>query len=437
MKLLFAAFASALATTQATEAVFTAHRIAFDDLVKDTAFGGARASFVDALKRDGVISVTGVPNLHKQDTLATLHACALKSKTTQEHEYHDGTRRRTMATHTVPNGVQMMQHRAPDACESFEKASTAFRETVAQVTQIFSQRLASLLQHDEPLLSTEQGYEFETIEDVVEAGEHLEHFHSYQKHDASTTKEETTIDIHVDQGLFLVFSPALLVEDSKILGTLDEGFYVGLEDGSRARAQFNDQDDLVFLLGDGVNQYINPSITNDVTLRAAPHAVSMPVHKESQARVWYGRMVLPPFDALHPDHGQTFGSLRESNIQGEQKDLACSSNMVARQLEESSCQGDTLFCWEKCMSPSEYNVSEAICQEQGLNLNCTNEARELYVSGHGQFFPGCIDIETAKEVYGNPVHPSQQNQTDGTSGAFVAHGSFVAVALAAVIALFM
>jgi excinuclease UvrABC nuclease subunit len=156
-----------------------------------------------------------------------------------------------MATHTVPNGVQMMQHRAPDACESFEKASTAFRETVAQVTQIFSQRLASLLQHDEPLLSTEQGYEFETIEDVVEAGEHLEHFHSYQKHDASTTKEETTIDIHVDQGLFLVFSPALLVEDSKILGTLDEGFYVGLEDGSRARAQFNDQDDLVFLLGDG------------------------------------------------------------------------------------------------------------------------------------------------------------------------------------------
>jgi hypothetical protein len=251
MKLLIAAFASALATAQATEAVFTPHHIAFDHLVKDTAFDGARASFADALQRDGVISVTGVPNLHKVDTLATLHACALKSKTTQEHEYHDGTRRRTMATHTLPNGVQMMQHRAPDACESFEKASAAFRETVAQVTQIFSQRLASLLQHDEPLLSTEQGYDFETIEDVVEAGEHLEHFHSYQKHDASTTKEETTIDIHVDQGLFLVFSPALLVEDSKILGTLNEGFYVELEDGSRARAQFNDQDDLVFLLGDG------------------------------------------------------------------------------------------------------------------------------------------------------------------------------------------
>ena len=231
--------------------VFTPHRISFDDLVKDSSFGGARASFADALEHDGVISVTGVPNLHKQDTLATLHACALKSKTTQEHEYDDGTRRRTMATHTVPNGVQMMHHDAPDACESFEKASTAFRETVAQVTRVFSQRVATLLQHDGPLLSTQQGYDFETIEDVVETGEHLEHFHSYQKQDASTTKEETTIDIHVDQGLFLVFSPALLVEDSKILGTLDEGFYIELEDGTRARAQFNDEDDLVFLLGDG------------------------------------------------------------------------------------------------------------------------------------------------------------------------------------------
>ena len=78
-------------------------------------------------------------------------------------------------------------------------------------------------------------------------------------------------------------------------------------------------------------------------------------------------------------------------------------------------------------------MSETICQEQGLNLTCTNEARQLYVSGHGQFFPGCIDIENAEEVFGNPVHPSLQNQTsetDGaTSGAFVAHGSFVLLLL--------
>ena len=66
------------------------------------------------------------------------------------------------------------------------------------------------------------------------------------------------------------------------------------------------------------------------------------------------------------------------------------------------------------MSPSEYNVSESICQEQGLNLTCTNEERQLYVSGHGDFFPGCIDIANAEEVYGNPNHPSQQNNTNST-----------------------
>lgn len=66
------------------------------------------------------------------------------------------------------------------------------------------------------------------------------------------------------------------------------------------------------------------------------------------------------------------------------------------------------------MTPSEYNVSESICQEQGLNLTCTNEERQLYVSGHGPFFPGCIDIANAEEVYGNPIHPSEQNNTNTT-----------------------
>jgi len=106
------------------------------------------------------------------------------------------------------------------------------------------------------------------------------------------------------------------------------------------------------------------------------------------------------------------------------------------------------------MSPSEYNVSDSICQEQGLNLTCTNEARQLYVSGHGQFFPGCIDVANAEEVYGNPVHPSQQNTTDdsdssthsdgdhdgnhthdGTSGVF-AYGTSAALAIAALVAFF-
>lgn len=66
------------------------------------------------------------------------------------------------------------------------------------------------------------------------------------------------------------------------------------------------------------------------------------------------------------------------------------------------------------MSPAEFNVSESICQEQGLNLTCTNDERQLYISGHGQFYPGCIDIETATNVTGNPVHPSLQNNTNHT-----------------------
>lgn len=131
-----------------------------------------------------------------------------------------------------------------------------------------------------------------------------------------------------------------------------------------------------------------------------------------QARVWYGRMVLPPSNALI--HGETFGSLRQANMQGNRKDLACSSYLEGRQLEELSCEADELFCWEKCMIPAEYNVSESMCKEQGLNLTCTNDEGQLYISGHGQFYPGCIDLATATNVTGSPIHPSLQNNTNIT-----------------------
>ena len=345
MKLLALALPMVFATALAKEAVFTPYRISYDDLMEDSSFEMAREAFIDTLQTEGVVSVTGIPSLRKKILLPLFMRVPSSPRLLKNIPTMMVLFVAPWLLTTVPGGVQRMLHYS-SACRAFEQASTPFRRTVADVTHIFSQRLASLLKHNGPLLSTEHGYNFDTIQDVVEAGEHLEHFHSYQKDTTSTSKEET-IDFHIDQGLFLVFSPALLIQDSSILGTLKEGFYVQRQDGTRARVDFDNQDDLVFLLGDGVNQYINPKLTNKIQLRATPHAVSMHCYGSEKARVWYGRMVLPPADALHPVHGKSFGNLRDSNIQGEHKDLACSSNMVARQLETTACEADTLFCWEK------------------------------------------------------------------------------------------
>jgi hypothetical protein len=132
--------------------------------------------------------------------------------------------------------------------------------------------------------------------------------------------------------------------------------------------QFDSQDDLVFLLGDGIHQMMNGENGNMESclnkFRATPHALSMPLHQQDQSRVWYGRMVLPPATAIHPKHDQTFGFLRQMLIEEsttttgipnkEIMSLGCSGGSSAghggsqyghaRQLEETSCEEGTLLC---------------------------------------------------------------------------------------------
>jgi hypothetical protein len=178
---------------------------------------------------------------------------------------------------------------------------------------------------------------------------------------------------------------------------------VELQDGSQALVEFDNDDDLIVMLGDGVNQYINAQLPADQALRALPHALTLPVHSESEARVWYGRMVLPPSSAIHPQHGRTFGELREALInastsegaaEGQIMDvlsLGCSQeSSIARQLERSSCQSGTTYCWHRCMSLSQYKVSSKVCKKKGKKLRCVDSSGKVWDGKtHGDHRPGC------------------------------------------------
>jgi len=144
-----------------TTATFRPQRIAYSDLVDDN--GSSSSSLLlNALGRVGMISVTNIPGMSdsKHNVLSGIPGCAQESKATQTHTFGDGTVRRTLATHTVPGGVQEIVHDDDEdstICQEFAKESKSFRLTVAQVTQAFATRLASLLEiHPSPLLSTKK-----------------------------------------------------------------------------------------------------------------------------------------------------------------------------------------------------------------------------------------------------------------------------------------
>jgi hypothetical protein len=189
-------------------------------------------------------------------------------------------------------------------------------------------------------------------------------------------------------------------DTTRVPEPLKEGFYVELKDGTQALVQFDDMDDLVFMLGDGVNQYINPGMhdNNGLKLRATPHAVVMPDQDNDEARVWYGRMVLPPPAAIHPEHGISFGDIRKGMIHGAMDDLEADSlslgcSVQRRASEEESCTADEMMCWHRCQNISFHNVSEEICTNRGLQLACMNPRGQLTDGGHGDYFPGCAELD--------------------------------------------
>ena len=165
-------------------------------------------------------------------------------------------------------------------------------------------------------------------------------------------------------------------------------------------------------------------------LRATPHAVSLKVHDESQARVWYGRMILPPKDALvaaeTTQSTLTYGDVRRRLVETPDAyipaGLGCSSPTM-RALQQSDnhdepggCEKGTLFCWARCMELADYEITEEMCEEQNLGLQCINPRGQFQTGGsHGDFWPACTN--TTVEVTPYPEIP-QQNEDICTSGAW-------------------
>ncbi|KAL3811996.1 hypothetical protein ACHAXA_009614 [Cyclostephanos tholiformis] len=433
------AFLVVLASHVSAYPAISPTRIAYDSL--DDAIS---INLLDGLTIDGVVSVTGIPSFDevKRGLMSHLHACimSIDGDVTTEH-YPDGTIRRSFAASTMPNGAGPRPIKSledfvaglppPDgsseleSCQLFLGHLASFRSTVDRVTEKFAERLSAEMGSSlpKPLLlnSDPSGQDYGDIAEVVSGGVHLEHFHSYQgENRAMGVDDGETIQFHTDQGFFIAFTPGLIISPDGVL-ELSDGFFVQDSNGEKQLMEFTIEDDLVFMLGDGVNQIINNKLDKGHTgLRATPHALTLTAH-DDHARVWYGRMVLAPNDAYFPSvtgvADSTFGEVRqfiiESSTNGDiPMGIGCSTpNMkavitTARSLEEgneeaTACTEDELFCWFRCMALADYNLTFDSCIERNLQVQCMNPRGQVLENGegHGDYFPEC----TNRTHESNPV----------------------------------
>jgi hypothetical protein len=388
--------------TPVASTLYTPTRMLFDDLVNIKS-GEIKNddTFWNTLHDVGMISITNIPNFNKKEMFKELEDCVHKKRIdVPKFELDDGTRRLTVATRTASGRAEDIFVAMPDAmtdasdvCSGFRRQSDQFREAVELVSGAFASRLSSYT-GNEPVLLGSSGEEYD-IKRVITHGDHLEHFHSYYTNTATSSNSIATIDWHIDQGLVLMFTPG--EQDGKTTN----GFFIQLGDGSAVEVDFDSSvDDLVIMLGDGIDQYLNPTLTENEheTLRAVPHALTLPETGDSGLpRTWYGRMVLPPSQALYPSsltsggNSYTFGEMRSAMINEDPNvlDIGCASeSMVARELHvgnPNKCDPEyTIHCWMRCMefnNTKSSNVTRDMCEEQGMEALCVDDDNHLWING--------------------------------------------------------
>merc|ERR1719410_244816 len=208
------------------------------------------------------------------------------------------------------------------------------------------------------------------------------------------------MSFHTDQGLCIAFTPALIVRGDAVVENADVGtFRVQLRGGDRVELDLHGVD-LVFMLGDGVNQFVNSKVRGE-SLRAVPHELTMPEHQSHEWRLWYGRMFLAPRDAISMEHGANYGELQDMLTEAwvtederfqHQLSLGCSGDLQTRELREltedppcasgarrrcsGSCANNQKQCWWRCMNFTEV---EATCASKDMAFNCTNRRDEISI----------------------------------------------------------
>jgi len=407
--------------------------VKFADLARQGADfeGEARRVFEDALSTVGAVAVSDIPGYDalRRRVLREAHRCIRASPEAVDQSFEDGTVRRSLAGVKDASGAQdilLGQGAEVEAeCAAFRRSSDEFRNMVSLAADAFGSRLDDLLGMEEssPLMrAAEGGGAYETVSDVFHHGQHLEHFHSYHL-PAPRAGADKTIDFHTDQGLCIAFTSALLVDESDagVRGTDRPAgeFQIQLRSGERVPVEFVSSH-LVFMLGDGVDQYLNTRMRSGPHLRATPHAMTMPDHGRSESRVWYGRMFLPPRDALSEAHGISYGSIRDRMVQAwasgegaEMLSMGCSGSQRARELQSSpdSCQANQIYCWMRCMNHTP-EANPQTCEAEGSTLKCTNLRDEVSDGmNHGSFAPSCSNstqsvTESCKLPQMNAARPS-------------------------------
>lgn len=348
----------------------------FADLV--TLDGTTAVRIANILTTDGAMQINGIPNFAtaRQDAFNELPKCFRGENALPKIAMNDGSSRTTVAAMTI-NGIaaKMTSH----CGEKSEKLRNAVDATIDRLFSALD-IAASVYKRTDSVNAIRYVMEpYNSFGSLIANGSHLEHLHMYE---ASSTgvSELPTMDFHVDSGLLVAMTTGFYSSsspDSSSSTSRFRGLLLELASGLRVQAGTENDAALVVMVGSAAAGWLQPVL--GAPLRPAPHSLLAGLSDPHETRSWFGKMYLPPQDALLPATGfnnnipVTYGHHRRSELASKGSSSSsglllpagCGTGNPAGPLSPVSysgygslatndlCQldgGTGVVCWMQCMS---------------------------------------------------------------------------------------
>jgi hypothetical protein len=360
----------------------------------------------------GAAQITGIPRfgMTRKRALEDLADCLVEEKNAPSIMMADGSKRISTGAASHNGVADKMSNICGDA-------SDRLRATVNTVMTLVFQMMDSKLSGLKRNILMQPSYD--SFTELVSRGEHLEHLHAYYSPDSSDKAQASraaTLDYHVDAGMMIAMTTGFY---SNAEPSAQSGLYIKLSDGSRVKAEM-EEDALIVMMGEGAAKWLSPVFGQP--FRALPHALvaDLPVGSAA-SRSWYGKMYLPPADAVIPEtQGMTFkqyhqveskkSSMLNQVTQHTDQSLlqqllpaACGGEVGRRYLltVSESCSSNQIWCWAQCMDVGELRCgSDAVCWDSHENVisNGDNHCMASGVPG-GYCYPICPNATLGNNSY--------------------------------------
>ena len=240
-----------------------------------------------ALTTVGALQITSIPRFREARlaALGPLAQCLWKNK-------EDAN----LTKMVMPDGAPRLTTHAASTRGAASAFGSACGDSAAELREAIDagtrQLLLSLDKARVPAVAVCAPYT--SFEDIQRYGDHLEHLHAYYAPQRITEGPELpSVDFHTDGGLFIAMTSGLY---SKPLNSSGEGLYLQLPSSEVVRMPSADtQESLVFLVGEAGSNWLAPVLGRP--LRAVPHKLVAALPADGH-RTWYGKMFLPPADAV-------------------------------------------------------------------------------------------------------------------------------------------